>query len=730
MAQIDANATLEQVAQMEREYARKRILAERKRAAELARLSDVRTVIDERGTKWDYLVVDGEFARVTKCSTEEESLFVPDTIDGLPVREIGTEALAGLPSVREIMCADSIESIGAYAFRICENLHKLVLPAKTNDFSAGWISKCPSLVELVLPDELKALSSEIVANPALRMLVIGRGAQFVEPGAFEKSQLQSIIVDPSNEYLKTDGTCLYTSDGFTLVALARPVQCCSVAAGCRHIGKKAFSGFTDLEQVKLPDGIESIDDLAFARSGVAAIDCPASLATIGAKAFLGCKSLEVATVREGLRSIGERAFANTALQGLHVPASVDSLGSAICEKSKARFSGDDATFTLDAGSSVYSLDGQGCLYRNEPDGVHLVEMLDPNTQEYEVRSDAVALDDRAFAFHNAIERVTLPEGLLRIGASAFKVCRRLRHVSIPDTLRSIGADAFLDTSIEHFRIPLALVEIGNCALVTDGAHHEGPKPALRTIDLAPDHSRFFMHTGMLCRRKKHAASVVVFTSSCENVDFPDEIDEVEDYAFNNAFGIRELRLNARLQTIGACGLSVMSQIRCVRIDVAKPIEGISSFTLRFPSSSRSVHGFLLALGGMGHLHMPDIMAQYDKFIAAARDYRAPRSSDNASAYEQVNLIIDRLNSPVLLTETNRRRYLSLLSENIEDICVEIARHDDRVALLQLADLGVLNADNLLRVVDAVGKLQDAAMTGYLLEMKRVRFAQRAVDFDL
>ena len=730
MAQIDSNLTLEQIAQVEREYERWRKLAERERAAELARLSDTRTAIDERGTKWDYIVVDGEFVRIVACKTEEEVLVVPSAIAELPVREIGADALSKLASVREIICADCIDSIGAYAFRLCSNLRRLVLPANTKSFSAGWITKCPNLEEIVLSDALTVLTSEILANPAVKKLLIGRNATLVEPGAFQKSQLQTIIVDPRNEHLKTDGTCLYTSDGLSLIALARPVGHYEVAANCRCIGKKAFSGFANLEQVLLPNGIEAIGDLAFARSGITSIDCPTSLTTIGDKAFLACKSLETAKLREGLRSVGERAFANTALRSLRIPASVDSLGSAVCEKSNVRFSGPDATFTLDAANSVYSLDAKGCLYRNEPDGVHLVEMLDPKAQNYEVRLGTTAIEGKAFAFHNAIERVTLPEGLAHIGAGAFKVCRKLRRVSIPDSLKSVGADAFLDTSLEHFRIPLSLVDIGNCALITDGAHHEGPNPALRTIEVAPGHPLFFMHAGMLCRRRTTGTSVVTFTSSCEYVDFPEDVVEIEDYAFNNAFGIRELHLNSRMRTIGACGLSVMSQIRCVRIDVAKPIEGISSFVLRFPDSTHSVHGFLLALGGLGSLYMPDIMAQYDSFIAAARDYRTPKSSDNASAYEQVNLIIERLNSPVLLTEVNRRRYHAVLSENIEDICVEIARHDDRTALLQLADLGALNAGNLLRVIDAVGKLQDAAMTGYLLEMKRVRFGQRAVDFDL
>ena len=174
----------------------------------------------------------------------------------------------------------------------------------------------------------------------------------------------------------------------------------------------------------------------------------------------------------------------------------------------------------------------------------------------------------------------------------------------------------------------------------------------------------------------------------------------------------------------------MSQIRRVRIDVEEPIEGISSFVPLFPASTRSVHGFLLALGGFGGLHMPDIMEQYDSFIAASRDYHAPGSSDNATAYEQVKLIVARLESSVLLSEASKRRYHAVLDNNLEEICVDIARHDDRVTMGQLADLGVLTAENLERVVEAVGTLQDAAMTGYLLEMKRVRFSQRTFDFDL
>ena len=112
-------------------------------------------------------------------------------------------------------------------------------------------------------------------------------------------------------------------------------------------------------------------------------------------------------------------------------------------------------------------------------------------------SNATVIDDKAFAYHGAIEEVVLPEGLVRIGDGAFRVCRNLHSVTVPDSLEALGTDAFIDTALERFRIPAGLVDIGERALVTDGAHHEGIPPALRSIEVAPDNQRFFMHSGML-----------------------------------------------------------------------------------------------------------------------------------------------------------------------------------------------------------------------------------------
>ena len=734
MAQIDANATKEQLAQMEREFARKRATAAERRRAELARLSDERTFADDNGTIWTYVVVDSSFTRILACQTAEESLVIPDEIAGLPVLEVGTEALSHLATPREIICAPAIQAIGPYAFRACENLTRLVLPESTDCFLASWVSLCSALRELVLPDALPVVTADVLANRNVAHLRIGANTHAVQPGAFEKSRLSRISVSDRNTHLATDGACLYSADGTLLVALARPVETYAIASGCTRIAKKAFAGFGGLRQVTLPEGLQEIGDFAFAYSGIEEVICPTSLRTIDQKAYLHCKSLSSFQLNEDIEAIGDEAFADSGLGKLRIPASILHIGHSITRHSKIRHSGADATFSIDPSCKAYFVDESGCLYQRCADGLHLAQMLEPDVISYRVNEACTRIDEKAFAHHDRIEEVELPDGVASIGEGAFRVCRNLRHVRVPDSLESVGKDAFIDTELNEFRIPAGLTDIGSRALVTDGAHHEGKPPALRRIDLDERNPRFFMHTGMLCRRtgrQAESASVVTFTNSCENVAFPDNIEAVEDYAFNNAFSVKELSLNARLRSIGACGLSVMCAIRSVRIDVATPIEGRSSFQLHFPAASRSVHGFLLALSGnAGCLHLPDIMSQYDSCIAAARDYHAPRDTDNASAYEQVKLIIERLNDSVLLTPSNRQRYHNVLADNIEEICVDIARHDDRATMADLADLGFLNESNLEDAIAAVSKLQDAAMTGYLLEMKRVRFSHASVDFDL
>lgn len=124
-----------------------------------------------------------------------------------------------------------------------------------------------------------------------------------------------------------------------------------------------------------------------------------------------------------------------------------------------------------------------------------------------------------------------------------------------------------------------------------------------------------------------------------------------------------------------------------------------------------------------------LFEHYDSVIIQGGSYDA-KTDGGMSVYEQSTRILERLRDPVFLTPVNRSMCERMMELNVEEICVSLARHDDRAALDGLLELGFVNEGNIDRVIERVGVVQDAAMTGYLLEVKRQRFGRRSMDFDL
>ena len=722
-------ATREQMLQAETTLKRMREMEERRRELERARTSRPKTFDDGAGTKWTYVVIDGKLARITACSTEVPQLNIPAEIEGYPVYGIAADACSRNDFIEEVICPDSIESIGSCAFRFCANLRKVVFPDSVSTFSASWLSHCPSIEELVLPGLLDKIESSVFDNEGLRRLHIGRNVSKVVPGAFEKAQLESVDLDPRNPYLKTDGAALYSHDGTVLIALCTPVSHLTLAEGCEKVAKKACCNMHALQSVSLPDTLQTIGKFSFAHSGVNDVVLPSSTRVVGEKAFFHCRELRTITLNDGLTRIDDSAFEESSLESLSIPASIEHIGSSIIARSNVVASGDGATISIDAKSPSLFLDGSGGLYRRLEDGVHLVQLIDEECETFEAHRETRFVDDRAFALHKSVREAVFHDGLEVVGPGAFRVCNRMRSVTLPDSVRVIGVEAFYDTNIESFRIPASLEKLGENALVTMGARHIGEPPSIKHVEVAPGNAKFFVNGGMLCERFEKGVRVVVYTGENPDVVIADDVTRIEPYAFSNARGVRTLHLPSSIKTIGTAGLGVWSYVDNIHVQLASPIEGRTEFDFQFPNTSRSVHSISLALGGSSWVNVPDIMAQYDNCIVNAHDYRG-LGRDSISVYEQIRRVIARLEDPILLTNVNRSLFDRLIKEHIEEICVDIARHDDRQAIDSLLTFGYLNEKNLEDVITAVGRLQDAAMTAYLLEVKRRRFNKRTFDFDL
>lgn len=719
----DAIAAIGEV--MERQ---KRELAER-RAREHERCSEPRCEVTDDGVSWTFVVVDDAFARIASCKLPQPGvckLAVPDELAGWPVRELGAGACESLAGVEEIVCADGIELIGPSAFRMCRDLRRLQLPRATASFDSSWVNQCRRLEELVLPGMLERVGAEVFEVDGLKRLAIGVGTSAVEPGAFANSVLEEIRVEERNPFLATDcvsvfeRACPGEEDGpVRLAAVAVAQEEYELPGACVEVGAKAFACCRDLRTVTFGANVQVIGAHAFSRTGLREFVAPPALRCIGKRAFFRCRELANVTLNEGLVEVGEEAFAQSGIAGLHIPASVRQLA---CDCVR----GTDVRCVIESGGLLW-LDEQGVLYAN---GVQvLMGAMEPGLVEYEVAAGCEVICGRAFANMPRLRQVKLPDGLTDIGDAAFRACRALRRVRFPESLRSIGDEAFFDTALESVYLPAGFEHLGKLALVTAGARSIDGRPSLVNVQVNPNCARFYHTGGLLCERVDGGASrVVLYDESRPDVVIGREVDTLSPFAFGNATQLSSLTIGTNVRHIQDRALNVNCLIEHIHVEFVQPVQGHDSIDLHFPVTFRSINEIVRGFNSMTYFNPEALLARYDACVVNMHDYDA-KSMAPIDLYGQLTRIIGRLRDPLFLSENTHRMYGQILRDNFVEMCVAAARHDDRASIDALVELGYLDRETLLPVIEAVGALQDAAMTGYLLEVQR-RLSRGGIDFEL
>lgn len=693
--------------------------------------SEERDFTDADGTTWHYVLFDQTEARITGFEADAPRVVVPSQIEGTPVFAILPDGCAHNHMVEEIVCADCIQTIGASAFRDSARLRRLVLPRFTAGFDRTWIQACPRLEELVLPGMLERVDAGVFENSGVKVLSVGINASEFAPGMFEKGNLDRIEIDEDNPHFVTDGEAVLSRDGREYVALAVNCRSYEVPTGVEHIAKKSFQGMNDLEEVVLPEGLETIGDYAFCRTALAELEVPDSVTTIGEHAFFKAKALRRIQLGGGIVSIGVDAFTDTALEELRIPASIRELAYPLVNHTGLVCAGNDATFTIAPDSEVLFFDEAGGLYRRADDGLHFVKMFAQDVVEYDILPSTTFIDAQAFFNYLTLEAVSIPDSVVEVGRAAFSGCKKLRAVRLGNSVKTIGMDAFLDTSLERLRIPASVESIGAKALITNGAHHGRQAPSLKSVTVDAGNERFYTVPGLLCERIDDSSSrIVLYTGEVASLTIPDDVTEIASYAFNGTRLLSELFISTHVSKISMCGLTVDCVIEHLHIDLEEPVEGHDSFDLHFPDTTRAAMEVSVALGSAYHLNLPEILRHYDNTIVNTYDIGTNTLSENLELYRQAQLIIERLKDPIYMTDSNKSMCDAFMEREACAICVDAARHDDRAMIDDLVALEYLTGDNIMQAIDEVGRLQDAAMTGYLLEIKRRHFGIGSLDFDL
>lgn len=702
---------------------------EREASLRKSRESDVQRYEDEAGTAWEYVVIDGSEVHLTRCETCEEELRVPARIVGLPVTHMREGSCARLSSVKKVIIPPSVRDADERAFQFNENLQGVTFSDSMERFSSRMFQGCNGIRTLRLPGELKEIGPDVLSLPSLESLFIGSGTESIVPGAFSKSRLKSIEIDDGNPYLATDGIGIYDRFFTELFAIACPVASYEVASTCTVIGPMAFSRMECIEKIVLAESTETIEDKGLANTGITSFDAPCDLWEIGQRAFLNCKHLNEVNLNQGLRQIGLEAFKGTNVRRIEIPDSVRDIETPLLDAVASAVGEQIHSMGVSPDSPYYLLDDAGGLYRKTPGGLVFQYLLDDTATSYAVLEGTVEIGSDGFSQRELIQ-VVLPDSVKRIGDGSFKGCKNLATVNMPVRLDEIGENAFLDTSITSLFIPASLTRIGDCALISAGAHNGRIDPSLTEVIVEEGNPRFFMRNGLLLEKKNNATlKVVLYVGPDSDVHIPPEVSEIAPYAFNGVTKIRELSLMDGIKTVGTRGLAIKENLRRLRIDLTSPLEGHDFFMFDLPQTDRCYQQINNALGFSEPIDLESLFDRYDVIILNAASL-ANDGEQGMALYEQSLHIIERLEDPIFMSVTSKKLMSSFIERHLEDICIALARHDDRDSFDALMDLGYLSREGISEIIGSLAALQDASITGYLLEAKRLRFGVEAIDFEI
>ena len=226
---------------------------------------------------------------------------------------------------------------------------------------------------------------------------------------------------------------------------------------------------------------------------------PDDVEKIGYQAFAGCSSLTSVVIPEGVTKIGVAAFASSS-----------------------------AKIEVDPKNTAYS-SVDGVLFDKDRKTLLYVPK-DRSVEAYSIPEGVEKIGASAFGGHSSLKSVDIPESVKEIGESAFWNCVSLTNVVIPDGATSIGDGAFQHCeSLTSVVIPKGVQKIGE--------HSFSYCKSLTSVDIPES-------------VKEIGESAFFYCSSLTSVVIPEGVKEIGEYTFYSCSSLTSVVIPKSVQKIG------------------------------------------------------------------------------------------------------------------------------------------------------------------------------------
>lgn len=494
-------------------------------------------------------------------------------------------------SVKSVVIPSSVTSIGKQAFQFCPNITEISIPASVihiGTFYTAWgtgkkmldegnpFAWCYSLASITIESGNPVYHSagNCIINTKSKTL-IGGCAGSVIPDDGSVTRLASGAFWSCTGMTSIEIPSSVTKMGSVVFAQS-DIKSIRIAFGITEISKKAFESCFDLTTIELPASVTKIQDDAFFRcESLASIELPSGLTEIGDYSpsrgmFAGCSSLKSIKLPSGMTKIPQKLF-----RGCSSLASIE-ISAGVTEIAPDAFSGCGAlaSITVEKGNLRYHSDGN-CLIDTEK------KVLLWGCSNSVIPSDGSVTEiaDSAFYCCN-LTSVTIPEGIVKIGKSAFALLKR-RHdptdgmisVKLPSSITEIGDRAFDGRDgLASINLPLGIEEISESAF---------SQCAFTSIKIPPSVTKI-------------AESAFGYCKKLKSIEFSSKVKEIGKWAFAGCECLTEIKIPTGVKTIKEGAFAGCNQLKVIEIPGKRTRLSVTVFgSGGCPSATiRTVHGSL------------------------------------------------------------------------------------------------------------------------------------------
>ena len=436
------------------------------------------------------------------------------------VTDIGKYAFRGCRGLTQVINAGSLDKIGEYAFLSCTALESFDF-GQVSVIENGAFTNCESLDGITLPETLETIDSAAFKGCiSLSDVTVPVNVATLGSGAFaECTGLDNVVID-TNKLASSDTSVFYGSgspDGMTA----------SFGSGVTSVRKNLFFNCTNLKYVNLA-GVQTINENAFANSGLVSVNIPSAVTSVNAKAFAGCNSLTGFTVDS----------ANTTLSANSDGLLMNKNGTSIVRYPAGR--------TAESYTIAYPVTSMSIYAFSRSDNLKIIT----------VASGVSAVNNGAFEDCANIEDINLGSSVTQIGNYAFANCDMLQNLNI-GSVTSIGSFAFFGCdSLHSFTSSTALKTISsyafsNCKSLTQAILSEG----LTTLG-----SYAFSHCISLIKTVIPSSVSTISTGAYLNCDTLNDVTitkgvrTISENAFLNCGAMTSITVPSSVTTVGSHAL--------------------------------------------------------------------------------------------------------------------------------------------------------------------------------